>query len=239
MQFVMIDFKCKRVGFTLVDNKYSSPWLDKLNFDWSKLITLGQKIVMEKDRNLYHMGDPVDFIYIIIKGRVQLYLINEVGKEKTIAIIGKNGLLGEYKKQNHNYYVTSARTVSDAILVKINKKVFEDFLFEDKELSRQRLEMLSIKVELLAHTSLYLSYDNSFNRIVRMFLDLANGYGEEDEDGSIKIGISFTHQEVAYLIGTTRVTVANTVKNLMDSNLLEKRGRYYFIGNIEKLQDLL
>lgn len=220
-------------------NTYSSPWLDQLNFDWSPLMDIGQEIVMNKGSHLYHMGDSVEFVYIIVKGRVQLYLINEEGKEKTIAIIGKNGLLGEYKKQEKNYYVTSARTVSDTILVKINKKKFEEFLFESKDLARQRLEMLSIKVELLAHTSLHLSYDNSFNRIVRMFIDLANGYGTRTKDGNTKIEITFTHQEIAYLIGTTRVNVANIVKNLTESNLINKKGRNYYIIDIQKLHDLL
>lgn len=216
-----------------------SPWLDQLNFDWSKILHLGKEINIKKGNILYHVGEPIQFVYVILKGRVQLYLINEEGKEKALAIIGQNGLLGEYKQQGKNYYLTSAQTVSDTTLVIIDKATFEDFLFESKELSRQRLEMLSIKVELLANSSLQLSYDNSFNRVVRMFLNLANSYGEKESGNKVKIGITFTHQEIADLVGTTRVTVANIVKDLIDQQLIDKKGKNYYILEFKNLRKFL
>lgn len=220
-------------------NDLNSPWLDKLNFDWSEIIHLGKKVNFKKDSILYYAGEPIDFVYIVLKGRVQLYLIHEDGKEKALAIIGQNGLLGEYKKQNNNYYLTSAQTVSDTTLAIISKTTFERYLLDNKVLAQQRLEMLSLKLEVYANSALQLSYDNSFNRIVRVFLNLADSYGENVGEDKIKISITFTHQEVAYLIGSTRVTVANVIKNLIDQQLIKKSGRHYYILDKNKLLKLL
>lgn len=228
-----------RDGFTLLKNNLTSPWLDQLNFDWSEILHLGKKVTFKKDSILYHAGDPIDFVYIILYGRVQLYLIHEDGKEKALAIIGKNGLLGEYKKQKTNDYLTSAQTVSDATLVIINKSTFEKYLFDNKILSKQRLEMLSLKLEVIANSALQLSYDSSLHRVVRVFLNLAYSYGKEADDGTIKINMTFTHQEIAYLIGSTRVTVANVIKSLIDQQLIKKKGKYYYILEKNKLLQLL
>ncbi|MCG7335264.1 Crp/Fnr family transcriptional regulator [Sporosarcina sp. ACRSM] len=219
------------------DHSNNSPWLDKLPFDWSLLLTEGELTRVQKNTHLYHVGERIDVVYIVLEGRVRLYLINEEGKEKTIAIIGENGLLGEYKMQNRNAYVTSTVTVSETKLLKVKKNHFEDLLLQHRQLAKQRIEMLSMKVELLAHSSLHLSFGNSQERIVQTFLQLASMYGEMENQKAVKISIIFTHQEIADLVGTTRVTVVNVVKNLMELGLIEKKGRYYYISDVQKLRD--
>lgn len=214
-----------------------SPWLDKLPFDWSLLLPDGEVVDFKKNTCLYNFGETIDYVYVVLEGRVRLYLINEDGKEKTIAIIGRNGLLGEYNTSGRNSYVTSTITVSKTRILKVKKAIFEKLLLENTDLARQRIEMLSMKVELLAHSSLQLSYVKSYNRIVQTFLQLAAMYGEEKEQNVIKISVIFTHQEIADLVGTTRVTVVNVIKNLMDKELIMKNGRYYYLTDICKLKE--
>lgn len=216
-------------------NPTYSPWLDKLSFDWSLFLNVGEIATAKKNTYLYHAGEHIDFVYIVLEGRVRLYLINEEGREKTIAVIGQNGLLGEYTMKS-NSYITSTVTVAETKLLKVQKSVFEDLLLQHQDLAIQRVEMLSMKVEMLANSSLQLSYGKSQERIVQTFLQLASMYGEKVGPLTIKIPVIFTHQEIADLVGTTRVTVVNVVKNLLDEGLIEKKNRFYYINDIEKLQ---
>lgn len=218
---------------------HKSPWIDNLNFNWSSLYQYSNEVDVPKGSVLYHCGDVINYVYIILKGRVQLNLLNEEGKEKTVAIIGEKGLLGEYKKAGNTTYVTNAVTVSHTTLIKIEKTTFESILIQDSFLAQQRLEMLSIKVELLANASLDLSFNNSFSRVVQMFLFLANDYGKVVNKDVIKILITFTHQEIADLIGTTRVTVASVIKSLTSQKIIKKEKKHYYILDINKFQDLL
>lgn|SRR5690625_2754482 len=91
--------------------------------------------------------------------------------------------------------------------------------------------MISLKLEILTHASLNLSFDSSSQRIIRAFIQLATIYGIEKQDRSIKINITFTHQELADLIGTSRVTVSNEISKLQQLKVIKKKGRYYYIND--------
>lgn len=212
-----------------------STWLDNLTFNWDDLLDYGRKINLEKGDNLFYFEETVNNIYIVLSGRIRIYLITSKGKEKTIAVIGRNGLLGEQILQSNNTHITNGSAVTRSILLEIDKNIFMKKVLENELLTKQWLEMLSLKLELLTHVSIKLTYENSLINIVNAFLELANTYGERQGNGSIKISISFTHQELADLIGSSRVTVSNTIKLLNDSNVIFKRKGYYYINDIDKL----
>lgn len=215
-----------------------STWLDHLSFKWDELIDYGRIVNLEKEDNLFHFEEVVNNIYIVLSGRIRIYLINSKGKEKTIAVIGKNGLLGEQIIQLNNTHITNASAVTKSTLLEIDKNIFMKKVLENDILTKQWVEMLSLKLELLTHATIKLSFENSLINIVNAFLELANTYGEKQENGSIKISISFTHQELADLIGTSRVTVSNTIKFLSESNVIIKSKGYYYIFDIDKLLEL-
>src|SRR5699024_5048375 len=119
---------------------------------------------------------------------------------------------------------------------KVDKNTFEKISFSDKNIAKQWLEILSLKLEILTHASLNLSYDSSSERIVRAFVQLATTYGTEQPDGTMKIHITFTHQELADLIGKSRVTVSNEVNKLQQNKTIQKIGRYYHFLDKELLE---
>lgn len=222
----------------MLDKLNYSPWLENLSFDWSALFEYGKKRNFKKGTIIYNVHDSIEFVYLVLKGRVQLYLINEDGKEKSLIIMGKNGVLGDYIKAD-NQYITYAQTVSDTILYEIPKNTFEMLVQKNEILSTQRLELLTMKMNLLANRLLHTSYDDSQSKVIRMFIHLVDTYGTYVNDVRVQINIKFTHQEIAYLIGSTRVTVANIVKSLTDSELIEKINGYYFINNIHSLKAMI
>lgn len=215
-----------------------SPWLDKLSFNWSYLEQYGKTIHLKKDENLFHNGDELSSIFLVKKGRIRLYLITVGGKEKTINVIGQNGIIGDHFLSGTTAHITNAIAVSDSTLIEISKELFERLTLEDKEFTKQWIKILSMKLELLTTTTFQLTFDSSIQRILNTFIQLSEVYGVPEENGSIKILIKFTHQELADLIGTTRVTVSNTVKKLFDDELIYKKNGFYYIDDMERLRDV-
>src|SRR5699024_8581765 len=125
---------------------------------------------------------------------------------------------------------------TDSELYSIEKRNFEDIVLSSKELTKQWLEMLSLKLEILTQTSLNLSFETTSTRIVKVLSQLVHVYGSKTENGNIVITIKFTHQEIADLIGTTRVTVSNHLKKLNNAGFIYKQNGYYYICNFEKLK---
>ncbi|MFM7886919.1 MAG: helix-turn-helix domain-containing protein, partial [Pseudanabaena sp.] len=53
---------------------------------------------------------------------------------------------------------------------------------------------------------------------------LTSRFGEEDRHGRL-LGLQLTHQELAELIGSTRVTVTRIINDLEKAGVLSRKGR--------------
>jgi CRP/FNR family cyclic AMP-dependent transcriptional regulator len=217
------------------DPTFISPWLDELPFEWSILEGLGTHVTYRKNEVIFQYSDPVEYVYVVKTGRVRLYLISNLGDEKAIAIIGRAGILGESSIYQNQTYFASAITASPTSLIKIHPDVFKRVIMENQSYIQQVLEMMSLKVRLLSQHSLQLAFYSSFQRVCHTFVQLGLTYGEKQNAQCVKISIPFTHQELANLVGTSRVTVSNHVNSLIESNTISKVKKHYYINNIEKL----
>lgn len=193
----------------------------------------------KKDRMIFEQGDKADSLYLVASGRVCLYASTPSGEEKALAFIGKNGLVGEYDALSHLPHTTSAITVSKTLLYRTSIHAFRELLKDNFHLVEQLLHFESRKYRLLCAQSLQLSYSKAPHRICATFIQLALNYGAPLDEGQIKITTTFTHQEVANLVGTTRITVINTLKWLERNHILVKQDKYYVITDLRRLEALV
>jgi CRP/FNR family transcriptional regulator, cyclic AMP receptor protein len=212
-----------------------SPWLENLPFDWQDIVQFGHKIECKKHHVIFRQEEKADAIYIVKQGRVRLFLTSEDGREKALTIIGQNGLLGECGFSSSETYLTGAITVAPSVLLKYPIRTFEGFLLDDKKKMRQWMELTNIKMNILTKSSLQLAFGPSHRRIIDSLLHLALTFGQQESEKSLIISITFTHQELADLVGTTRVTVVNTLNKLIEEGFLLKKEKYYKIPDIHSL----
>jgi CRP/FNR family cyclic AMP-dependent transcriptional regulator len=215
-----------------------SPWIENLAFDWESLASLGQRIQVKKDENVFIQEIETEYVYVIEEGRVRLFMTSRTGEEKHIAIIGKNGMIGECGVYDKNTYICSAAASSGAVLIRISLPVFLKALDDDASLMKQVLSMSQIKFQILLMHTLQLSFSSAFQRIADSLIHLAVKYGEAEGNHTV-ITVPFTHQEMANLVGTSRVTVANVMKQMQNEGVLRKEMGKYVILKMEKLQALL
>src|SRR5690625_3898754 len=216
----------------------NSPWLENLQFTWDEVIAIGSPSLYQKNEVVFLENDLAEYVYIVKQGRIRLFLTSVSGNEKALAVIGQNGLLmGELSSTvKNNTYKMSAITASPAELIKVNNKHFWDFIINKPHYVKQVIEILNLKINLLTSHSVQLAYGSSYNRVCETFLHLAFTYGKKMKDNQIKIMISFTHQEIADLIGVTRVSVANHIKQLIVKGFLSKNGPYYTVMGCDGLR---
>lgn len=157
------------------------------------------------------------------------------GREKTLAIVGRNGLIGQVGATSAASYPYTAVTTTAATLWVFTTEEFRDAIAASPTLSRQVIEFLNMKVHMLAIYSHLLAYGTPLQRIGCALVSLAMTYGQWSSNGSVRIAIPFTQQEMADLVGTSRVTVALGLGRLVKSGLISRNGRYYRIHDVPKL----
>nr|WP_289038837.1 Crp/Fnr family transcriptional regulator [uncultured Allobacillus sp.] len=218
---------------------FVNPWLDNLEYDWESVKSLGQVITINKNKTIFHQNESSNYIFVVEKGRVRLTLLSLEGEEKAIAIIGTNGILGECSLNSSNQYATNAVTSTKSRVVRIEREKFITHMMENPTSHNQLMDLITRKYRLLCLQSMELSYTKAFISVCNTFVHLAKEYGENIEDNKIKVTITFTQQEMANLLGITRVSIANHIKDLIDQGYLEKQDKYYVIKDIDGLFELI
>lgn len=212
--------------------------MEDLTFDWRSYLSLAEPIQIARETTVFEQFDVVTRIYVVESGRVRLCLTSADGDEKTIMIVGKNGVIGELGLFDSGEYVTTAITSSDSTLYAFNANTFKSLIETNPDLVTFILFNMSRKFRTLAMQSLDLSYTSAQYRVVKSLRELANTYGVPHELGT-HIRIRFTHQEMANLAGTTRVTVAQVFGQLERSGLLQKVAGHIVITSLAQLEGLL
>ena len=87
------------------------------------------------------------------------------------------------------------------------------------------------------HRLLSQSSSDALRRIARILLDMVQEYGTETAEG-IKISIRFSHQDVANLLHTSRVTVTKAFQFLSGEKIVLRKQNRIIILDMKRLSDL-
>lgn len=216
-----------------------SPWLDPLAFDWAPLRPHATEIEVRKHQVIHHQGEPARHVFVIRSGRVRLFLCGPDGREKALAILGRNGLLGELTADEGRPHELGAVAVTPVRLWRLASERFLDLTGVDQRLRRQVLDFMSLQVRLQATHAHLLAYASPLQRICSAFLHLGCTYGRPLPGGAVEITVPFTQQEMAEPVGVSRVTVALTLGRLRRRGVIDRRGRRYRVLDPNALSDLL
>ncbi|WP_158599113.1 Crp/Fnr family transcriptional regulator [Planococcus salinus] len=210
-----------------------SPWLDNTDCDWSSVYQYGVEKTIDVNETIYSVGQQASDVYIIKEGRVRLFHTSSDGREKALLIMCGGTVIGD--SNLHGNYFENAITASKTTYIKMEASLFASIVSGKEDFLPQYTAFLNRKAQTLAILNLLGAYYDSETRIRYTMFHLANQFGQPSEEGAVKILMQFTQQELADLIGTSRVTVANMINSFVHQGLIEKEGRSYIIPSVENL----
>lgn len=216
----------------------NSPWIsDDLNL-WHKLIENIKPVRVGKEKTLYAQGDMPLRVYLVLSGRVRITCYLETGGERQLYIAEKGCLLGENSAILSQPHTTSAVAIVESVLYPIPTPVFLQTMAKDYSTTHRVMQLICRKHNILYHQLLVTSFTQSLRRICQILLNLVDQYGTPLVNG-VQINIRFTHQDVASIIGTSRVTVSNAFSNLAERGIISRQDGYIVVHNVSALQQLL
>jgi CRP-like cAMP-binding protein len=183
-----------------------------------------------KDRIVFSQGEPADAVFYVQKGKVKVSVVSEQGKEAVIAILGLNEFFGEGCLAGQAQRISSVATMTDSIIVRLDKTAIVRVLHEQPAFSEMFISHLlsrSIRVEADLVDQLF---NSSEKRLARLLLLLAN-FGKEGKPEPVIAKIS--QETLAEMIGTTRSRVSFFM------NKFRKLGFIKYNGGIEVHSSLL
>jgi CRP/FNR family transcriptional regulator, cyclic AMP receptor protein len=151
-----------------------------------------------------HQGNPANHVLYIQEGGVKLTVVNDIGKEAVVAILGPGDFFGEACLAGQSVCMATATTVAPTTVLRIEKAEMIRVLHAEHEFSDRFIAyMLSrnIRVEQDLVDQLF---NSSEKRLARALLLLAR-YGAGDHPQKVLPKVS--QEMLAEMIGTTRSRV--------------------------------
>lgn len=195
---------------------------------------LGKKHSFVKGEYLYRQGDVDSRFYFVLRGRIQISTMREDGSEFVLEVMGRWAICGEGAAFDGEPRFSSgiAQEDSEVIIFDVNK-VCSAFR-EVPEFAVALLRISAMKQRILGIRTQYLASARPESRIAELLLRLADLYGKP-EDGGVVIDISLTHEQIAAMTGTARVTITRALKRLRDQGAIQTRGKQIWILDASRL----
>jgi CRP/FNR family cyclic AMP-dependent transcriptional regulator len=166
---------------------------------------VARKVVEYRNsQKVYSQGAPATSVMYVQKGGVKLSVVNEVGKEAVVAILGLSDFFGEGCLAGQNVRMGTATAISPTTVLVIERNEMMRVLHAEHALSDRFLaHMLSRNIRIEEDLVDQL-FNSSEKRLARTLLLLAR-YGEEPQPQKMLPKVS--QEMLAEMIGTTRSRV--------------------------------
>lgn len=170
--------------------------------DRDRLTALGHLRLYERGDRIFAEGDPSDFFYIVVSGRVKVYKHTPAGNDLILEIFGAGGPLGAVAAYESRPYPASAEALESTNCLLFPRDAFLALLEQHPSLVRGLLGSLSMRLVELTTRLTELTGGRIETRFARLFLKLADQLGRPDR-GGVFIPLPLARQELADLTGTT------------------------------------
>jgi len=161
-----------------------------------------------KQAIIVNEGDASDSLYLILAGRVKIYLADEHGKELILAIKGPGQYFGEMVLDEQPRSA-SVMTLEPAQFAILSRADFKAFLRNHPEVSLQLIQNLIRVARGLNRSVRNLAMLDVYGRVARTLLDLA-----VERDGKMVIPEKLTQKEIAARVGASREMINRILRDL-------------------------
>jgi len=177
---------------------------------------------------IFRDGDPAEQLHVVARGRIKLVRYTPDGRERILAIVGPDDLIGEAFLRDDARYRADAVAMTDAVTCPMSRGQFQQLSLQAPTFALAFAEILAQNL-FGCRDRLSGGYAPIKLRVAQALLEQARRFGRPDESDPdwLRLDTPLRHEEIGALVGATRVSVSTSVAELRRDGLLEgTRGRY-------------
>lgn len=215
---------CHRLnsGVTTVSSATTVP---TFGLDAAQLAALSERAVTKSFPRLsviVNEGDPTDAIYIILEGRVRIFLADDKGKEVTLNVQGPGEYFGELTLDG-GPRSASVMTLEPSRFMIIPRESLESFFANYPDFAMHLVHKLISRVRVLTERVKSLALQDVYGRLRGMLEELA-----VEQDGQKVVEGRMTQSDIAARIGASREMVSRILSDLKTGGYVTQ-GRHRII----------
>lgn len=195
--------------------------LDELEEVFTKI----NHLKMNKNEYLYMAGESVRSLFVIHKGKVRIYRLNDNGEEQLIRVLTHSDFTGELSLFSQDDMSESyAEVMEDAEVCKINREDIYSLMQKYPNISIKIIESFATRLNDSESLTTNISLLNSKDRLI----EYIKTHAEND-----KLILEMTKKNLASYLSMQPETLTRTFKKLENEGIIRKvSNKEYDILNI-------
>jgi CRP/FNR family transcriptional regulator, cyclic AMP receptor protein len=154
-------------------------------------------------------GDSSNSLYVVLSGKVKVFLSDEEGKEVTLNMQGEGEYFGELAILDEAPRSASVMTVEDTKLAILSKAAFEKCMEQHPTIALTVMRGLARRLRELTENVRSLALMDVYGRVARLLLEMS-----EEENGKNVIKQRLTQRDIASMVGASREMVSRILRDL-------------------------
>lgn len=177
------------------------------------------RMCLYPNNHLFYMpDDPGEVLFIIKKGRVQLYRVSPDGRKLVFATLHPGAIFGHMGMIGQRLHNTFAESVGDCKICIMNRNDVEELLLAKPIVALRILEHVGNRLVEAEQRFEDIAFRRMPARIARLILQMT----ADQSDTTVLKG--YTHQQLADMLGTYRETTTQILNDFKQQGLI-KLGR--------------
>ncbi len=194
----------------------------------------GTYFSFSKNEKIYYEGDRGSYVYLIERGAVKSYRINEEGKEISTGLSSDNELFGLGCIGHDGDYNESAIALKDTTAYGISKEKFTGLMEKNTKMA---LAMIDLLTDTILHRNSYvlkIAYESVRRKTAETILCFAKVL-HTGPGGVIKIA----RGDLASVAGVATETIIRTLNDFKKEGLIDIEHHNIKLLRIEELQNMV
>jgi CRP-like cAMP-binding protein len=165
----------------------------------------------ERGRVFYTPDEPGEVVFILKRGRVDLYRIAPDGRKLVVATLGPHTIFGEMGLLGQTMYGCYAEAAEDSLICVLSRADLQALVRRNPEVGLRLLAELGARLRKREEELESLAFRGLPARLAMLLLREADIYGTID---------GYSHQELAERLGTYRETVSQLLGRFRGEGLV-------------------
>ncbi len=203
---------------------FDSPWVKPMANWCERYVHQAQHRVYRAGSVIYWQGELSRGFYYLAQGRIRMSVFHEDGTEKILAVHEAPAHFGESAACDGLPHFTTVMALDDSHVHLFSRDSLLRIARENPEVTLDLMRGMACKMRLLTVQVETLALLRAEQRVAHMLIIMANAYGVPEARGKV-LALPFTHQDLAAVTGTSRVTVTLILKQWKSQGIISKTRR--------------
>ncbi len=173
-----------------------------------ELATRGQVRAFPKNAVIINEGDRGDSLYIILTGRVKVYVSDDDGREMILDIYSPGDYVGEMALDGRPRSA-SVMTLEPTTCSVVTRDELRSAISANPDIAMALISTLIDRARIATDNVKNLALMDVYGRVARLLLSLA-----KDEGGKLVVPEKMTQQDIADRVGASRDMISRIFKDL-------------------------